>query len=344
MLYKLNSRELELGKSEIHFAVIGGGSWATAIAKILLENEATISWWMRDESAIAHLKSFGHNRKYLQAATFKPEQLQLSSNLEEIISKATHVIIATPAAFIHTLFKDFSPRLFVGKTIISAVKGIVPEKQDIPAHYFHANFQVPFEQMGIIGGPCHAEEVALERLSYLTICSPNEEVAKVVASSLSCRYVRTSTSDDLIGSEYAAVLKNVYALAAGIFHGLGYGDNFQAVLVSNAIQEMERFIDKVHPIHRDTKSSAYLGDLLVTAYSNFSRNRTFGFMIGKGYSVQSAQLEMNMIAEGYYATKSLAHIISDLDIEMPILSAVYAVLYDSKPVQTTFEKLTLGLR
>jgi glycerol-3-phosphate dehydrogenase (NAD(P)+) len=208
------------------------------------------------------------------------------------------------------------------------VKGIVPSYNAIPARFIHKSFGVPYDHIGIISGPCHAEEVAMERLSYLTLACPQTNFAQQMAQALSCRYIKTTTSDDLFGTEFSAVLKNVYALAAGICHGLGYGDNFQAVLVSNAIQEIERFIDVLHPVHRDTKTSAYLGDLLVTAYSNFSRNRTFGFMIGKGYSVKSAQLEMNMIAEGYYATKSLYEINQKFEVEMPILTAVYHIIYE----------------
>jgi glycerol-3-phosphate dehydrogenase (NAD(P)+) len=214
------------------------------------------------------------------------------------------------------------------KIVFSAVKGIIPETNLIPAEFIHQSFQVPFSNIGIICGPCHAEEVAMERLSYLTIGCSTPEFATEIANALACRYIKTTISDDLIGAEISAVLKNVYALAAGICSGLGYGDNFQAVLISNAIQEIERFIDVVSPIHRDTKSSAYLGDLLVTAYSNFSRNRTFGFMIGKGYSVKSAQLEMNMIAEGYFATKCLMEMNKKYQVEMPILTAVYNILYE----------------
>jgi len=214
------------------------------------------------------------------------------------------------------------------KTVFSAIKGIIPEYNAIPARYFHKTFQVPYNSLGIISGPCHAEEVAMEKLSYLTIACQEEERARQGADLLACRYIKTITSDDLFGTELSAVLKNVIAIAAGIFHGLGYGDNFQAVLISNAIQEIERFVDAVHPIHRDVKSSAYLGDLMVTAYSQFSRNRTFGNMIGKGYSVNAAQLEMNMIAEGYYAAKSIHEINKKFQVDMPIADAVYNVLYE----------------
>jgi glycerol-3-phosphate dehydrogenase (NAD(P)+) len=211
--------------------------------------------------------------------------------------------------------------------VFSAVKGIVPEFNAIPARFIHKTLGTPYEHIGIICGPCHAEEVALERLSYLTIACSDSQIATNMATALACRYIKTTTSDDLFGTEISAILKNVYALAAGICHGIGYGDNFQAVLISNAIQEIERFIDVVSPVHRDTKTSAYLGDLLVTAYSNFSRNRTFGFMIGKGYSVKTAQLEMNMIAEGFYATNSLVEVNKKFDVDMPILNAVYRILY-----------------
>jgi glycerol-3-phosphate dehydrogenase (NAD(P)+) len=309
-------------------AVIGGGSWATALVKILCNNCAQVHWWMRSEEAIAHIQQFGHNPKYLQSVAFDTQQLVLSSDLKSTLNAVDWVIIATPAAFLEEAFAGIGASEIANKIIFSAVKGIVPAYNAIPARFIHKSFGVPYDQIGIISGPCHAEEVAMERLSYLTLACSNAQYAQQMAAALSCRYIKTTTSDDLFGTEFSAVLKNVYALAAGICHGLGYGDNFQAVLVSNAIQEIERFIDVLHPVHRDTKTSAYLGDLLVTAYSNFSRNRTFGFMIGKGYSVKTAQLEMNMIAEGYYATKSLHEINQKFEVEMPILTAVYHIIYD----------------
>jgi glycerol-3-phosphate dehydrogenase (NAD(P)+) len=309
-------------------AVIGGGSWATALVKILCNNCAQVHWWMRSEEAIAHIQQFGHNPKYLQSVAFDTQQLVLSSDLKSTLNAVDWVIIATPAAFLEEAFAGIGASEFANKIVFSAVKGIVPAYNAIPARFIHKSFGVPYDQIGIISGPCHAEEVAMERLSYLTLACSNAQYAQQMAAALSCRYIKTTTSDDLFGTEFSAVLKNVYALAAGICHGLGYGDNFQAVLVSNAIQEIERFIDVLHPVHRDTKTSAYLGDLLVTAYSNFSRNRTFGFMIGKGYSVKTAQLEMNMIAEGYYATKSLHEINQKFEVEMPILTAVYHIIYD----------------
>ena len=309
-------------------AVIGGGSWATAIVKILCNNLDTVHWWVRSEEHVNHIKNFKHNPKYLQSVEFNTDKLHISNDLNEILEAANYIIIATPSAFLTKLFENVTKDMFEGKIVFSAVKGIIPEYNAIPARFIHKTFGVPYHKIGIICGPCHAEEVALERLSYLTIACQDDSIATIMARSLACRYIKTTISDDLFGTEFSAVLKNVYAVASGICSGLGYGDNFQSVLISNAIQEIENFIDVVSPIHRDVKSSAYLGDLLVTAYSKFSRNRTFGFMIGKGYSVKSAQLEMEMVAEGYYAVKCLMEINKKFQVEMPIIEAVYNIVYE----------------
>ena len=308
--------------------VIGGGSWATAIVKMLSNNIGEFTWWMRDDDQREHIVGHNHNPKYLQSVVINNNIVTATTDIKATINESDILIIATPSAFIDETLSQFSKGNFEGKYIISAVKGIIPQTNEIPADYFHNKFDVPFENIGIISGPCHAEEVALERLSYLTIASPNKALADQIANNLSCRYIKCSISDDLIGTEISAVLKNVYALAGGICHGLGYGDNFQAVLMSNAIQEISRFVYAVHPIHRDVKSSAYLGDLLVTGYSLYSRNRTFGNMIGKGYSVKAAQLEMNMVAEGYYATKCIMEINEKYKVNLPITKAVYHILYD----------------
>ena len=313
---------------EKNIAVIGGGSWATAIVKILCNNLDTVHWWVRSEENVNHIKNFKHNPKYLQSVEFNTDKLHISNDLNEILDAANYIIIATPSAFLTKLFENVTKDMFEGKVVFSAVKGIIPEYNAIPARFIHKTFGVPYHKIGIICGPCHAEEVALERLSYLTIACQDDSIATIMARALSCRYIKTTISDDLFGTEFSAVLKNVYAVASGICSGLGYGDNFQSVLISNAIQEIENFIDVVSPIHRDVKSSAYLGDLLVTAYSKFSRNRTFGFMIGKGYSVKSAQLEMEMIAEGYYAVKCLVEINKKFQVDMPIIDAVYNIVYE----------------
>ncbi len=309
-------------------AVIGGGSWATALVKILCNNVSSLNWYMRNEGAVGHILKFRHNPNYLQSVEFDLNKINVSTDLEEMIRPADIVILATPSAFLVKLFENFPEEMLENKIVFSAVKGIIPEYHAIPARFIHKTFGTPYDNIGIICGPCHAEEVALERLSYLTIACQDDEVSEEMADLLACRYIKTTVSDDLFGTEISAVLKNVYAIASGICAGLGYGDNFQSVLISNAIQEIENLIDEMSPIHRDVKSSAYLGDLLVTAYSKFSRNRSFGFMIGKGYSVKTAQLEMDMVAEGYYATKSVMEIKNKFQVDMPIVEAVHNILYE----------------
>jgi glycerol-3-phosphate dehydrogenase (NAD(P)+) len=308
-------------------AVIGSGSWATAIVKMLCNNVDSVNWWVRKSDSLAYIQKYHHNPNYLQSVEFEIQKLHLFSDAKKAVEGVDMVIIATPSAFVHEVLQKIGPQL-KDKFVVSAVKGIIPETLEIPAHYLQNNYQVPIENIGIICGPCHAEEVALERLSYLTLACPDQAKAKIIADLLECRYIKTSVSDDLIGTEIAAILKNVYAIAGGICHGLGYGDNFQAVLMANAIQELERFVDKLSPVHRDVKTSAYLGDLLVTGYSYFSRNRTFGNMVGKGYSPKAAQLEMNMVAEGYYAVKCINEINKALQVEIPINRAVYNILYE----------------
>ena len=309
-------------------AVVGGGSWATALVKILSNNVHQIHWWMRNQDTVDAVNKYHRNPNYLSSVELIKEKVVVSTDLKTVVKNADTVVLAVPAAFLETSLAELSAEDLKGKTLVSAIKGIVPNKNLIVGAFLHQHYQVPFDHIAVISGPCHAEEVALEKLSYLTISCQDEIRASSFAALMNCRYIKTSISDDIYGTEYAAVLKNVFAIASGIAHGIGYGDNFLAVLISNAIQEIKRFVDTVHPIDRDIKSSAYLGDLLVTAYSQFSRNRTFGSMIGKGYSVKSAQLEMNMIAEGYYAVKCIYEINKQYHVKMPITTAVYNILYE----------------
>ena len=308
-------------------AVLGGGSWATALVKILTNNVADISWWMRNKESVDFIRKYHHNPNYLGDVELDMQKVKVTASLEEILD-AEYIVLAVPAAFLASSLASLSADRFNGKKVFSAIKGIEPSTNLIVGEYMHQHFGVPINNIGVITGPCHAEEVALEKLSYLTIASQDLTAAKELASWLSCRYIKTIVSDDIYGTEYSAVLKNIVALASGICNGLGYGDNFQAVLISNAIQEIKRFVDAVHPIERDIKDSAYLGDLLVTAYSQFSRNRTFGSMIGKGYSVKSAQMEMNMVAEGYYAARCIHEINKHYQVNLPICNAVYSILYE----------------
>lgn len=327
--------------SNLKFAVFGGGSWATAIVKMLCENLDEVGWYMRSVYAKEHILKHQHNPSYLSSVEFHLEQLKLSNDINEIASYADVLIFVIPSAFIHKELEKLHVDI-KEKVIVSAVKGIIPESGLLVGEHFHDIYNIPFENIGVIAGPCHAEEVALERLSYLTISCADAEKAQAIADALSSDYIKTKISDDIIGTEYAVMLKNIYAIAAGIAHGLGYGDNFQSVLMSNAIREMKRFIKKMHKMKRNINNSAYLGDLLVTGYSVFSRNRMFGNMIGKGYTVKSAQMEMNMVAEGYYATKSaqLLNQNNKKKTRLPIINAVYAILYEGKDAKKTFKKLT----
>lgn len=331
-------------KQEPKIAVIGGGSWATAIAKICLMNlDRHINWYLRRDDQIEEFKRIGRNPSYLTAVQFDVDRIDFNSDLNEVVKDSDVLIFATPSPFLKSHLKKLK-RSIKNKFVISAIKGIVPDENLIVSEYFRTVYGVPDDNLMVISGPCHAEEVALARLSYLTVGCQNRENGRAVANMLTCNFVKTAVIDDVDGLEYASVLKNVYAIAAGICHGLKYGDNFQSVLVSNAIQEMQRFINIVSQKHRNINESAYLGDLLVTAYSKFSRNRTFGTMIGKGYSVKTAQLEMEMIAEGYYGTKCIKEINARYQINMPILDAVYNILYERIAPTIEIKLLTDNLR
>ena len=321
--------------------VVGGGSWATANIKMLTDNTTPkeIFWWMRNAEAANHINQFGHNPNYLSSVEIKVPGENISTNLKELMKNADKVLLNVPAAFLKEAMADITVANMNGKKVISAIKGIVPDENLIIFEYLNKAYGVTAENFAVLSGPCHAEEVALEKLSYLTIASGDVDFATEFAGMINTRYVKTIISDDIYGTEYAAVLKNVYAIASGICHGVGYGDNFQAVLISNAIRELKRFVDAIHPIDRDIKESAYLGDLLVTAYSQFSRNRTFGNMVGKGYTVKSAQLEMNMIAEGYYAVNCLHQINKQYNVNMPICEAVYAILYQKRSPASQMQQL-----
>jgi glycerol-3-phosphate dehydrogenase (NAD(P)+) len=330
-------------KQKLRVAVLGGGSWATAIVKMLLVNVHQVNWYMRSKENIEFIKKHQHNNFYLSSVNLDTHKIVLSDNINTTIEDSDIIIFAIPSAFLKSALENLKADL-TDKIIVSAIKGMVPDENMIVGEYFNTKYNIPLDLFAVIAGPCHAEEVALERLSYLTIACQDLKNARWVADILSTNYIKTSVSDDIYGTEYSAVLKNIFAVAAGICHGLGYGDNFNAVLISNAIQEIKRFVDVVHPITRDIKNSAYLGDLMVTAYSQFSRNRTFGAMIGKGYSVKSAQLEMNMVAEGYYAVKSIYEINKKYMVNMPITDAVYNILYEKISPAIEIKILTENIR
>ena len=320
-------------------AIMGGGSWATALAKIVLSTQERINWYMRRDDQIQDFLQTGHNPSYLSAVEFDINRINFYSDINRTIEESDTLIFATPSPFLKQHLKKVTTSL-ENKFIVSAIKGIVPDENMLVADYFSEYYHVPINHIAVIGGPCHAEEIALERLSYITLACPDIDYAYQLSPVFKNQYLRNYCCKDVTGIEYASVLKNVYAIVAGICHGMKYGDNFLAVFICNAIEEMRNFLYAVHGLERDITDSVYLGDLLVTAYSRFSRNRTFGTMIGKGYSVKTAQLEMEMIAEGYYGTKCIHEINEKYQVNMPILDALYAILYERKSLMVVIRQLT----
>ncbi len=331
----------EMSEQKTKIGVIGSGSWATAMIKMLTDNhkDKVINWWVRKQEDIDYIKCYQHNPSYLSAVEIKLAEHSLFIDAKAVIQQSDIVILNTPAAYLEDALEGLTPEDMQGKIIVSAIKGIIPSLKEIVGEYLVDKYAVSTDDIIVVGGPCHAEEVSLEKLSYLTFASKNTANAAFVAQFFQTHYIKTVISNDAIGVEYGAVLKNIYALAGGICHGIGYGDNFQAVLISNAIREMEYFVDTLAPQDREINNSGYLGDLLVTAYSQFSRNRTFGTMIGKGYSVKSAQLEMNMVAEGYFASDCIQEIINRHRLQMPICNTVYDILYKNKSAVLAVKEL-----
>ncbi|MEJ8589959.1 NAD(P)-binding domain-containing protein [Riemerella anatipestifer] len=329
-------------KSAVSVGVLGSGSFATAIVKMLQENSKMVHWCVRNEFVKGAIELRKHNPTYLQSVMFNTRHLNITTDVNQLVSACDVIILATPSIYLSDSLEkmtcDYSNKLFV-----SAIKGIVPKHNDIVAHYLRDQFQIGFRNQAVIAGPCHAEEVAMERLSYLTVATVEEENAQKLKDLFSSSYIKVSTSSDILGNEYSAILKNIYAIGAGMASGLGYGDNFQAVYVSNAIREMEIFLEAIYEAPRDVNESAYLGDLLVTAYSLFSRNRSLGNLVGKGYTVKSAIQSMNMVAEGYYAAASIYNTAKEKGLKLPIISTVYNVLYEGKNVEKQFKKLTAKL-
>ena len=329
----------QLGK----VAIMGGGSWATAIAKMMLNQSDTINWYIRRDDRIEDFKRLGHNPAYLTSVRFDTQRINFNSGINDIVKASDTLVFVTPSPYLKQHLKKLHTKI-KDKFIITAIKGIVPDENMIVSEYFTKEYGVPKDNIAVLAGPCHAEEVAMERLSYLTIGCSDIAKAEIVAQHLTSPYIKTSVSTDVEGIEFSSVLKNVYAIAAGICSGLKYGDNFQAVLMSNALREMKRFLQVAYAKDRHVSESVYLGDLLVTGYSNVSRNRTFGTMIGKGYSVKTAQIEMEMIAEGYYGTKCMKEINRKLHVNMPILDAVYNILYERISPTIEIKLLTDSLR
>lgn len=327
----------------MNFGIIGSGSWATALAKILTDNNNPIHWWIRNSITIRHMQQRRHNPHYLSSAYFNTSLLRLNENIEEVIEESDVLVIAVPSAFIESAFKTLPVDSFKGKKVVSAIKGILPSCNYLLNDYLHEKFQVELSDYFTVLGPCHAEEVASEKLSYLTFSGIDEDMAAQIGEYFHTEYLNTLVNHDVVGVQYAAVLKNIYALGAGIAHGLEYGDNFLSVYIANAASEMVSFLKKAVGdgvcSHVNYTSSVYLGDLLVTCYSLYSRNRTFGNMLGKGYSVQSAQLELNMVAEGFNASKCIFKTNEKVGAKMPIAKTVYEILWQHVPAAVGFKRI-----
>lgn len=327
------------------FGIIGNGSWATALAKMLTDNGHVINWWMRNEEAKNHFIKHHHNMHYLSSVDFYPNTILPSTDIVEVIQNTDFIVVCVPSAYIVAIIEDLPKDIFEGKIIISAIKGILPNHHLLLNDYLKVQFNFNLDNYYSITGPCHAEEVASERLSYLTFSGKNQEKTIEIAKHFETEFIQTNVNLDLYGSQYAAVLKNIYAVGAGIAHGLGYGDNFLSVYITNCYRELYYFLQKQFELldtslpHPDFHTSAYLGDLLVTCYSPHSRNRTFGTLLGKGYSISSASAEMNMVAEGYYASKGMQSIIRKMNIELPIAKKVHEILWENKEVSLKFKEM-----
>jgi glycerol-3-phosphate dehydrogenase (NAD(P)+) len=322
-------------------AVIGGGSWATAIIKIISANLEHIHWWVREEEVAEGVSKYGHNPKYLSSVFINPDEVKVSTDIRSVVSKADYVIIVTPSAYLHKSLEPLQKRSQLHKKkIILAVKGIVPETMQLISDYMQTQFKVPSGNLCLISGPSHAEEIAQEKFTYLTAASANSELAGIVAKFFTNRYCRASVSTDLLGAELSIVLKNIYALGAGIYSGLGYGDNFIAAYVANCLKEMKYFVSQVYPNDdRHISDSVYLGDLLVTAYSTYSRNRLFGIMIGHGLSVRVSLMELRMVSEGYTACRCVHEINKKYQANIPIVETIYGILYENNNVSSEMKRI-----
>jgi glycerol-3-phosphate dehydrogenase (NAD(P)+) len=328
-----------MNKETESICIVGAGSWATALCKIFSDTGRPVNWWYHRPEDAAQFMQTGRNPRYLSDVDFSGKNITAFSNLKEAIGISGIILVVVPSAYAAQVLDQLPQESFESKIVITSVKGIIPVHLQLLSNYIHDRFSVHTTNSAVIAGPCHAEEVALEKQSYLTIASANPELALQIRELMQSRYISVKLSGDPEGVEWAAILKNVYAIACGVCHGLGFGDNFQAVLVANAMQEMQLFLDSHLPASRNTLESAYLGDLLVTAYSTFSRNRTFGNMIGRGYNVRAAEMELGMVAEGYHAVRALHQLREKLQIRLPIADAMHAVLYENAPVSSKIMEL-----
>ena len=329
-------------KKDAVCGMIGYGSWATALVYTLHTNRQNVWWHIRNQEVLESIQTEGRNAKYLSDIDFDREYINATDDINEVVRNSDIIIIAAPSAYLKDFLKDLTEPLD-DKFILSATKGIIPDDYKTITEFFRDTYNLSYKHLGLISGPSHAEEVSRNKLSYLTVASTDEENGKIIGSRFATASLQIRYSDDIYGIEYAGILKNIYALAGGLAAGLGYGDNFRAVLTAAGAQEMTRFINESYPFERNTMQSAYLGDLLVTSYSTFSRNRRLGQLIGHGNTVKSALNEMTMIAEGYFAAECIKHINERHNIHMPIADMVYDVLYRRANPRRRMKELTTQL-
>ena len=331
----------ELGR----IGIIGNGSWGTALAKILTDNGQKLTWWLRNEEAVRHLQQRNHNPHYLTSVSFAKDSICPTNDLESLLVNCDTIVFAVPSAYAMDVLDKITSAQWQDKKVISAIKGVLPETNQLLCDFLQEKYQFDLNNYAAITGPCHAEEVAAERLSYLTFSGLNETLAAACAGTFANRYIHTTHNHDIWGAQFAAVLKNIFAIGAGMAHALDYGDNFLSVYITACYREMYHFLkshfERIHPSDEepDFHTSAYLGDLLVTCYSLHSRNRTFGAMIGKGYSVKAATLEMNMVAEGYYAARGMQAIGKSFSLDTPIATQIYKVLWEGLSPKEMFRQL-----
>ena len=333
---------MELTSDKFKVSVIGYGSWASTLVGILSSKGIKVNWLVTNNEVAESLLAEGRNCKYVSELQFNMEDICISDDVNAVIDAGDIVLLACPSAFLDSILKPYTGS-FEGKYVISAIKGIIPLKYTTVLEYIHDRSGLPFSQMGVISGPSHAEEVSRGKLSFITAAASTEEMGSMIADMFSTPYLRVSTSTDIYGIEYAALMKNIYAIAAGMAAGLGYGDNFLSVLIASCAEEMTRFINESYPFERNTFGRAYLGDLLVTCNSNYSRNRRLGQLIGKGCTVKSAINEMTMVAEGYYAAECIHEINKKYGISIPVADMVYRVLYEGARARLSVAELTKSL-
>lgn len=336
----VSSSHWQLGR----VGIIGSGSWATALAKILLTTQREINWYFRFKETVRRFENSGHNPAYLTAVQFDVERINFFTDVQQIVDSSDTLLLVTPSPYIKGMLDKIKPSSLEGKFVLNAIKGIITDEHVLISDYLMNNLGLEEDMIGVVSGPCHAEEVALDRLSYLTVACSNNKRAQQLSKAFAGENIICKQSSDVVGIEYSSVLKNIYAIMAGVCQGLRLGDNFQAVLIANATRELKTFVNEVSTRSPDISDSVYLGDLLVTAYSRYNRNRTLGTLVGRGYSVKQAQLEMEMIAEGYYGAKCIHEVNKRLQLDLPIAEAAYQILYKRSDPQETIDELSVKMQ